>query len=383
MINIQSQPIVLQNPGDGDLVSRDLELLTNTLSNRRNNNALAYATLEKDENNLNDFISRYDSLSFTNVGKEVQMSINSSINKDGLRMHKNAISQSAAKLGIDGRFISKLQRDNSEWAKNLLAYTLNSFTKNARKGDKGLIRAVGDEVRGMVSDSYHRYSTGDVYHGLLTEYKDKAYMLNTQYNGLTSYLELVSNKMRSFYLDGKLVNMVFGLQIRNSSFGLAALDVRPFSMKVVCGNGMTTKHVMREIHRTGRSNAYGFLSNETLALEAKVNTRYVLDAADTIFSDGNIDTQIRAMSDLSSIKVDDGDIQQLSKFKVRDTEIAEVMAIILGGKEDDGLLGNHSAYDMSQAISKVAQSKPLEREKELLDVSGNFMQQVIDNYGKK
>jgi hypothetical protein len=379
--------IALLNGRDVNLVDRDISIMERVITNRRNNNKDTYGRIATDEANLLDAVTHYSNISFRNVGKELEAVINVDDGKYEFKTHKNAVMQLANKFKINGRHISNLLKDNSGWATDVLAYTLSKYTANTRMGDMGLIRAVGQdnhaELRAIMSDSYHRYSTSHVYGGLLREVKDKAIVLKTQYDGLSSYMELISKDMKSFYADGKLVNMMFGLQIRNSSFGTAALDVKPFTFKVVCGNGMTTTSTLRSIHMGSKKADYGFLSNETLMLEAELNKRRVLDAANFIFSDEQINEQINAMTLLAEEKVDAKELKQLSKMGINQKEMDEINDIILGGAEDDGLLGNNSAYDVTQAITKIAQSKPLVREKELQDIGGSFIQNVINMSKKK
>jgi hypothetical protein len=364
------------HPRDNELIDRDINILTKTISNRRHNNALVYKTLIEDENNLFDFVTYYKNLQFKNVGKSLE--VRSS--EYEFRMHKNAVMQLATKFNINGRHIGNLLKDGSDWATDVLAYTFNKYTANTRTNDVGLVRAVGTdggEVRGILSDSYHRYSTGYVYNNLLKSHATDAIVLKTQYDGLSSYIELISKDMKSFYVDGKLVNMVFGLQIRNSSFGVAALDVRPFSFKVACSNGLVTKSTMRSIHKGSKRSSYGFLSNDTLIAEAELNNRYVRDAANYIFSDEQVQKQVDALTMLGNEKVDDKQLKQLPKLGITQNELSEITDIILGGKQEDGLLGNNSAYDAIQAITRIAQDKPLVREKELQEIAGSFIDSVI------
>ena len=383
---IQRPDIAVLNNRDTELIDRDINILTNAIDRRRMSNVETYNQITIDEASLLDGITHYSNMSFRNVGNELEMLINVDDGKYEFKTHKNAIMQLANKFKINGRHISNLLKDNSSWATDVLAYTLSKYTENTRKGDSGLFRAVtsgaNPEIRAVMSDSYHRYSTSHVYGGLLMDIKDKAIVLKTQYDGLSSYMELISKKMTSFYADGKLVNMMFGLQIRNSSFGTAALDVKPFTFKVVCGNGMTTTSTLRSVHMGSKKQDYGFLSNETLMLEAELNKRRVLDAANFIFSDEQINQQINAMTLLSEEKVDAKEIKQLTKMGINQKELDEINDIILGGSQDDGLIGNNSAYDVVQAITKIAQSKPLVREKELQDIGGTFIQNVI-NISKK
>lgn len=384
---IQRPDIAILNPRDSELIDRDINILQTAIGGRRQSNSNTYKEIILDENSLVDAISRYTNMTFDEVGGELEMTLAVNDGREKYTMHKNAVMQLASKFKIEGRYISKLLKDNSKWSTDLLAYTLSQYTANTRTGDNGLVRAVvrpeKAQVRAVMSDSYHRYSTGAIYNGLLVDYKDKAIVLKTQYDSLSSYLELISNKLKSFYVDGQLVNMVFGLHIRNSSFGAAALDVRPFNYKVICGNGMTTKSEFRAIHMAGKRNDYGFLSNETLMMEAELNKRKVLDAANFIFSDDKVNEQIYAMTNLGEAKVDAKDIKKLGSLGIKQSEIDQISDIILGGSPEDGLLGNNSAYDVAQAITRMSQDKPLAREKELQDIAGNFIDSVIDSKNKK
>jgi len=362
---------------DARLIDRDMELLAKKITARRVGNAQTYTRLINDENMLNDMIAYYNKLAFVADDKQLRMIVEIDGRHVPFTVHKNAIMQLAAKFSIVGKHVANLLKESDAWAISVLATTLNGYVQHKRSKDVGLIRAVGSEIRGILSDSYHRYSTGYVYDELLKTKAKDAYVMNAQYDGLVSYIELVSNKMTSFYADGKLVNMVFGMQIRNSSFGLAALDVRPFSFKVVCGNGMTTDSVYRSIHKGNTQSQYGYLSNETLLKEAELNKSYVMDAANFIFSDDQIASQVSAMSMLANEKVDPQSIQKLTNRGIQKQELDEVINIILGGSPEDGLLGNNSAYDVIQSISKVAQQKPLAREKELIEIAGDFVQLAI------
>ena len=76
-----------------------------------------------------------------------------------LDMSKNAISQFSGKHLIQGSYLSELAWSKDEpWKRNLASIIMNKHAGNQEK-KKVLIRTVGDEVRGYLSNTYERYSS--------------------------------------------------------------------------------------------------------------------------------------------------------------------------------------------------------------------------------
>lgn len=75
-------------------------------------------------------------------------------------LHSNAVNQLADRMGVPQRYLRQLSQ-GGEWAVALAAHLLNehsSWTERSRV----LIRTVGQEVRGVLSDSYRRLNSVEI-----------------------------------------------------------------------------------------------------------------------------------------------------------------------------------------------------------------------------
>lgn len=80
------------------------------------------------------------------------------LGNDGVyRIHDNAIGQLGEKLNVPSKYLRELA-GGDEWQRNLAAEILNkhcTWTQRTRT----LVRTVGNEVRGVLSDSYRRLNS--------------------------------------------------------------------------------------------------------------------------------------------------------------------------------------------------------------------------------
>lgn len=75
-------------------------------------------------------------------------------------VHSNAVRQLADRMGVPQRYLLNLA-GGDEWAQQLAAHLLNehsSWTQRSRV----LIRTVGEQVRGVLSDSYRRLNSVEI-----------------------------------------------------------------------------------------------------------------------------------------------------------------------------------------------------------------------------
>jgi hypothetical protein len=75
-------------------------------------------------------------------------------------LHGNAISQISEKMGIPAKYLRELSAGDV-WQKQLCATILNEHSGWTER-TRVLIRAVGMEVRGVLSDSYRRLNSVDI-----------------------------------------------------------------------------------------------------------------------------------------------------------------------------------------------------------------------------
>ena len=75
-------------------------------------------------------------------------------------LHDNAIGQLADRMGVPQRYLRQLSQ-GAEWAKNLAAEILNEHSGWTERS-RVLVRTVGEQVRGVLSDSYRRLNSVEI-----------------------------------------------------------------------------------------------------------------------------------------------------------------------------------------------------------------------------
>ena len=89
-----------------------------------------------------------------NTGDAVEMQLG----QNGVyTIHDNAIGQLGEKLNIPSKYLRELA-DGEQWQKDLASTILNQHSMWTRR-TRTLVRTVGDEVRGVLSDSYRRLNS--------------------------------------------------------------------------------------------------------------------------------------------------------------------------------------------------------------------------------
>ena len=82
-------------------------------------------------------------------------------------LHGNAISQISEKMGIPAKYLRELSAGDA-WQKQLCATILNEHSGWTGR-TRVLIRAVGTEIRGVLSDSYRRLNSVDILTAFIRE----------------------------------------------------------------------------------------------------------------------------------------------------------------------------------------------------------------------
>ena len=75
-------------------------------------------------------------------------------------LHENAVTQIAEKFGVPGKYLKQLAK-GEQWQRDLAANILNEHSYNTHRS-RVLVRSVGNEVRGVLSDQYKRYDAKEI-----------------------------------------------------------------------------------------------------------------------------------------------------------------------------------------------------------------------------
>ena len=91
-----------------------------------------------------------------------------------ITLHDHAVGQLADKMGIPSRYLKDLHNGKENWKKVLAVDTMDLHVHNAKQ-ERFLVRTVGDEARGIVSDKFKRMNSIILYSTFLAATKNSVF----------------------------------------------------------------------------------------------------------------------------------------------------------------------------------------------------------------
>ena len=336
--------------------------------------------IEREGNIMTDFIAPLGNnnvVSFDANGS-LKMNVEASDGISSYSMHTHAVAQAGEKLGVPTGYIKKLAV-GAPWQKDLAAHVLNQHSDNSDRS-RVLVRAVGNEVRGVLSDHYRRLNTTEIYGSFLDAInRQGGVLVDAHLDPTRTYLESILPHVVSVPTEKNgMVYMVYGMRISNSDFGDGALNVQAYSINVVCTNGMTRQNMMRQIHLGKKLPDNISLSEKTYRLDTETQASLVNDLVSTVFSKDHIERESRVIQLASEMELDlEKEIKKLPKAGMLKSEVEQVSKVLIANKGDDGVTGEGTLWKMSQAMTAVARDQEDgRRQREIEDIAGKLMDRV-------
>lgn len=295
-----------------------------------------------------------------------------------LSLHPNAVSQLAARMNIPTAYLRALSTGD-EWQRKLAASILNEHSGWTERS-RVLVRSVGDEVRGVLSDSYRRLNSVDI----LTSFVESAcgegavvadaYMTDTKVWAeaiIPQPLVIPTAK------NGDVV-IFAGARFATSDYGDGAVDMRAFLLNGACLNGMVRESVMKQVHLGSRLPDNLRLSQETYELDTRTTSSAIRDLTRGIFSKDAIMQRAIEIQGASEIDVDfEREIKALtSGGSLLKSEGKEVEKLLMKNSPDDGVQGGSTLWKLTQAITAHAREVDPARSRELHEISGALLNRV-------
>lgn len=294
------------------------------------------------------------------------------------RLHRNAVGQVAEKLNIPPKYLRQLA-EGEAWQRALGVQILNEhsgWTERSRM----LIRTVGDEVRGVLSDSYRRLDSVQILMAFIQEaLAQGAVACDAYMSDLKVWVETILPIPVCIptRLNGEVV-IYMGARFSTSDFGDGAVDMRAFLLNGVCLNGMVRESVMKQVHLGAKLPTNQQLSQHTYDLDTQTTVSAIQDFTKGLFSPANIRQKAIEIQVASSKEVDF--TQELSRLmkanKLLKTEGEGVQKLLLNNNPDDGLAGGPSLWKLTQAITAFARDVEPQRCRELHELSGELLNRV-------
>jgi len=179
--------------------------------------------------------------------------------------------QVASYTNIPKGYYDKIKEEDT----NVLAVCVNhgfqmainmALAKKRPKHDSRLIRTVGGNIRGFLSDRYRVLDCYDLFETVAPILIENGFeVLSSELTERRMYIKAVTPKIQGDIIKGHPVQ--YGIVISSSDVGCGSVRVEPFLYELVCTNGMTMEQTIKKFHLGGSNNEDDI--TELLTNEAK------------------------------------------------------------------------------------------------------------------
>lgn len=296
-------------------------------------------------------------------------------------MHKNAWEQLASRLNIPPSWLRD-RGNGDDWERGMAAQMLNQYAMHG-PSMKVTIRAVGGEVRAVLSDRYKALDTVPVFGSFLASaYARGARMYSGAVTDLNSHIEVLMPEVVEVVTDKRTIHIVFGARISTSDFGRGSLEVRGFYIQGACLNGMVRSNGLRQVHLGKRQSDDGgdVFRDNTRQLQLQTVQAEVADVTEHLLGLPYREDTIRLIQRADGMDIADvqQEVKKLKTYGLSEAEIDEVDSILLAGRYEDGVSGPQSAWNIAQGITAMARDKDDTRKRELEVVAHDWLTEILN-----
>lgn len=293
-------------------------------------------------------------------------------------LHDNAIGQLAERMGVPKRYLKDLA-SGEPWARALAATVLNEHSGWTERS-RVLVRTVGQQVRGVLSDSYRRLNSVEILTAFVQEAAGQGAVIADAFMSDTKVWAETILPQPIVVPTAKNGDVVIfaGARFSTSDYGDGAVDMRAFLLNGACLNGMVRESVMKQVHLGSKLPDNLAISQRTYELDTATTVSAVRDLTKGLFSRETIERKAYEIQGASEIEVDaEREIKRLTKDGgLMKSEGQEVERLLMKNDPEDGVQGAMTLWKLTQAITAHARELSPERSRELHEISGNLMNRV-------
>lgn len=293
-------------------------------------------------------------------------------------LHDNAISQLADRMGVPQKYLRTLASGEA-WSRQLAAHLLNEHSGWTQR-TRVLVRTVGQQVRGVLSDSYRRLNSVEILTAFVQEAAGQGAVISDAYmNDTKVWAETILPQplVIPTAKNGDVV-IFAGARFSTSDYGDGAVDMRAFLLNGACLNGMVRESVMKQVHLGSKLPDNLALSQQTYELDTKTTVSAVKDLTKGLFSRDNLMQKAYEIQGASEMEVDlEREVKKLTKDGwLLKSEGQEVEKLLMKNDPEDGVQGGATLWKLTQAITAHARDLSPERSRELHELSGHLLSRV-------
>ena len=293
-------------------------------------------------------------------------------------LHPHAIGQLADRMGVPAKYLRELS-GGCRWQRNLAAEILNEHS-NGTERSRVLIRSVGCQVRGILSDSYKRLDSQQILMAFMKIALSKgAVACDALMTDTKVYLETILPEPISIPTRMNGTVMIYmGARFSTSDYGDGALDMRAFLLNGVCLNGMVRESMTKQVHLGAKLPNDLRLSERTYQLDNQTTISAIEDMTAKLYSAENIEQKALEIRAASEMEVDfETELKNLMKVnKLLKDEGEGVRKLLMNNNPEDGLQGGPSLFKLTQALTAYGRDLDPQRSREFSELAGDMMARV-------
>ncbi len=294
-------------------------------------------------------------------------------------MHDNAVGQLAERMGIPSRYLRTLAAGKDEWQRDLAAHMLNEHSGWTERS-RVLVRTVGMQVRGVLSDSYRRLNSVEILTAFVEEASSQGAVISDAYmNDTKVWAETILPMPIEIPTAQNGTVVIFaGARFSTSDYGDGSVDMRAFLLNGACLNGMVRESVMRQVHLGSKLPDTLALSQRTYELDTKTTVSAIRDLTHGLFSKDTLMQKAKEIQGAAETEVDfTQELRRLtSSGALLKKEGEEVQKILMRNDPSDGVQGGSTLWKLTQGITAHARELSPERSRELHEISGALLGRV-------
>ena len=287
------------------------------------------------------------------------------------RLHRNALVQMSHSSELPLKFIDSLQDTAAPWGRELLAHNLNTVFTNRWPKARYLLRSLGGELRGFLSDRYRRLDSRPIIEAFASAVQRKGAL---PYNGYVTDTKIaIQAIMPEVYepIPGEMV--AHGLSLENSDFGNGALSVRAYLLRIWCSNLAITQEEMRQVHLGRRLDDSMLYSNRTYELDAKTTVSALRDVIDGQLDADSLKRRMESIRISNEQTVDPRTAKETFRRLLQKGE-SDAATQAFESPDVYNLPAGNTNWRLSNAISWIAgQTKEAERKLDLMKIAGDVL----------
>lgn len=297
-----------------------------------------------------------------------------------MSLHKHSLGQIAERMSIPSGYLRTLA-ENNVWGVDLATNILNEHLRHSDR-QRLLVREVKGEIRGVLSDSYRRLNTLQLFDVFIKGASaNNAVFTNARFDGLKSVLEVVRPEIIEFKLpSGDIEYVCFGAVATNSDFGAGSYQIRMFVLKPVCSNGAIGRSFINQRHLGSRIPDDIVVSENTMKKDTEFFASLTEDTISTLFSPKYKDEYIAKIEKSAKTEIDMmAEIEKLPKianFTKGETEHLD--SLLMNSKESDGLNIPPTLWKLTNGVTALARDIQTEKPMRALELQ-EFAGSLLDN----